>query len=108
MQDLVERRARDDPNPRDRGSRDRVFVWKGFRRKYNDRVAANLLSNAKLAMCPEVELTLDLVRKFARRARDYMRAYNNPHNPVAFKMIEDICRTVKSHRGVRSADLGFL
>ena len=53
MQDLVERRARDDPNPRDRGSRDRVFVWKGFRRKYNDRVAANLLSNAKLAMCLE-------------------------------------------------------
>ena len=79
-----------------------------FRRKYNDRVAANLLSNAKLAMCPEVELTLDLVRKFARPERDYMRANNNPHNPVAFRMIEDICRNVKSHRGVRSADLGFL
>ena len=78
-----------------------------FRREHNDHVPAHLLENVLKSMSPEV-ITLDLVRKFARRARDYMRAYAAPDAPSSHVFIERMTKKIKTHRSILDLDSGFV
>lgn len=57
------------------------------------------------SMSSEV-LTLERVRKFARRARDYMRAYKGGN--LTFDAVEKQCRNFKVHRSALDFDTGFI
>ena len=46
-----------------------------FRRGINDEVPKNLHRNILASVCRETILTLSRIRRFARRTRDYCRAY---------------------------------
>lgn len=72
-----------------------------------DNTAKNLQKNVERALSRDV-VTLDLSRKFARRARDYLRAYANPTSPEHFKDIERMCKVVKAQRSILDVDTGFL
>ena len=82
-----------------------------FRRTYNDRVAAHLQDNVLRSIStegPDAVLPLSLVWKYARRARDYMRAYADPSKPSNFLLIEKMCKKVKTHRCVQDQDFFFI
>ena len=76
----------------------------GYRRKFNDLKPKHLQANVERAVA---SVTLDLVRKFARRARDYMRAYRDPSNPMLHQDIEDMLKEVKTHRNIAELDGAF-
>ncbi|CAN0251556.1 unnamed protein product, partial [Hapterophycus canaliculatus] len=51
------------------------FSKQKFRRVYNDEVPKHLHANIEKSMCTTKHLTIGRVRRFARRTRDYCRAY---------------------------------
>ncbi|CAM9872720.1 unnamed protein product, partial [Pylaiella littoralis] len=51
------------------------FSKQKFRRKINDEVPKHLPDNIEKSLCTEKYLTIRRVRRFARRTRDYCRAY---------------------------------
>ncbi|CAM9599800.1 unnamed protein product, partial [Pylaiella littoralis] len=53
------------------------FSKQKFRRKHNDENPKNLHANIEKSMCTEEYLTIGRVRRFARRTRDYCRAYRD-------------------------------
>ncbi|CAM9392075.1 unnamed protein product [Hapterophycus canaliculatus] len=53
------------------------FSKQRFRRTYNDEVPKHLHANIEKSMCREKHLTIGRVRRFARRTRDYCRAYRD-------------------------------
>jgi len=75
-----------------------------FRREINDKIPKHHHSNVRKALSSDV-LSLNYVRKAARRARDYMRAYSDPSKPTDYKAIEAMKKTYKSHRCIRLSDL---
>jgi hypothetical protein len=84
-----------------------------FRNRINDLHAKNLHKNIVAALGPEV-LSLARVRKMARRARDYKRAYKSLRDSAvvkgnaSFKLIEKMCKLHKTHRCTLDQDAGFL
>ena len=76
----------------------------GYRRKFNDLKPKHLQANVERAVA---SVTLDLVRKFARRARDYMRAYRDPSNPMLHQDIEVMLKEIKTHRNIAELDGAF-
>ena len=84
-----------------------ALVKMKYRQVFNDYVPANLLDNVERATSTAV-ITLAHVRKFARRARDYMRAYADPTAPAAYEMIEKMCKKKKTHRSILDLDAGAL
>ncbi|CAN0216615.1 unnamed protein product, partial [Ascophyllum nodosum] len=53
------------------------FSKQKFRRVHNDEVPKNLHANIEATMCTKNYLTIGQVRRFARRTREYCRAYRN-------------------------------
>ncbi|CAM9278484.1 unnamed protein product, partial [Ectocarpus sp. 12 AP-2014] len=51
------------------------FSKQKFRRKINDEVPKHLHDNIEKSLCIDKYLTIGRVRRFARRTRDYCRAY---------------------------------
>ena len=57
---------------------------------------------------PDGVLPLRVVRKFARRARDYARAYRDPKTTSEFEMIEKMKKLQKTHRNIVDLERVFL
>ena len=79
-----------------------------FRREINDEVPKHLHENIVASMCRETILTLGRVRRFARRRRDYCRAYFE-HGAIESKQkIEQMRKVAKAHRNIIDMEPGFI
>ena len=86
-----------------------------FRIEFNDAVAINLRRNVLRSMGSDV-LTLNRVRKFARKAREYKLTYallfhladGEELNSTGKDEIEHITKLFKAHRSAMDADYGFI
>ena len=86
-----------------------------FRIDFNDAVAINLKRNVLRSLGADV-LTLDRVRKFARKAREYKLTYallfhladGEELNSTGKDEIEHITKLFKAHRSAMDADYGFI
>ena len=79
-----------------------------FRREINDEVPKHLHENIVTSMCRETILTLGRVRRFARRCRDYCRAYFE-HGAIESKQkIEQMRKVAKAHRNIIDMEPGFI
>ena len=82
-----------------------------FRKEINDFKATNLKANVMRALSTQGDgavLPLALVRRYARRARDYLRAYAANPGPKEFKMIEKMKQHQKTHRSIFDLEFAFL
>ncbi|CAM9778322.1 unnamed protein product [Ectocarpus sp. 4 AP-2014] len=83
-----------------------------FRRKYNDEVPKHLHANIEESMCREKHLTIGRVRRFARRTRDYCRAYRDIQlgavDGQGIQLVEKMRDTQKAHRNILDMEPGFL
>lgn len=87
-----------------------------FRRVFNDESPASLHRNILQSMSMESILTLGRVRRFARRSRDYARAYRALEKEVARgdsvidgkAVIEKMRKLCKAHRNIVDMEPGFL
>ena len=82
-----------------------------FRREINDEIPAHLHHNMVASMCPRTILTLRRVRRFARRTRDYCRAYHalEKGGEIESKsMIEKMKKDCKAHRNILDMELSAL
>ena len=85
------------------------YAWgvaKRYFRRHNDVVAKHLHDNVVKALSPDV-LTLRRCRMFARRAREYKRAYAHP-DAASFVDVEKLKEVAKSHRSALDFDTGFI
>jgi hypothetical protein len=85
-----------------------------FRRGINDAVASHLEENVKAALSREV-LTINRLRKFARKARDYKLTYSylvaladGEDASAAKGRIEHLTKLFKQHRSALDADYKFI
>ena len=79
-----------------------------FRREIKDEVPKNLHENIVASMCGETILTLGRVHRFARRCRDYCRAYFE-HGAIESKQkIEQMRKVAKAHRNIIDMEPGFI
>ena len=83
-----------------------------FRRELNDEVPKNLHQNILASMCRQEILTLSRIRRFARRTRDYCRAYLKLEKDAAGieskDSIEKMRKTCKAHRNIIDMEPGFI
>ena len=83
-----------------------------FRREINDEVAKNLHANILRCFCRKTILTLARVRRFARRTRDYCRAYleleKSPGGAESKDSIEKMRKACKAHRNIIDMEPGFI
>ncbi|CAM9816199.1 unnamed protein product [Sphacelaria rigidula] len=61
-----------------------------YHREINDEVPENLHRNIVRSLCVENVLTLERMHRFARRTRDFCRAYSLPDNQGAINSMERI------------------
>ena len=85
-----------------------------FRRDFNDAIAKNLKLNVKKSLDRDV-ITIDRVRKFARKTREYKLTYSllvhlaKGNDATAGKDdIEHITKMFKAHRSAIDADYSFI
>lgn len=85
-----------------------------FRRDFNDAIAKNLNNNVRRSLAADV-LTINRLRKFARKTREYKLTYSllfymeGGENATAGKDdIEHITKHFKAHRSALDADYGFI
>ena len=75
-----------------------------FRRGINDEVPKNLHRNILASVCRETILTLSRIRRFARRTRDYCRAYlrleKDAGGTESRDSIEKVRKTCKAHHNI--------
>ena len=82
-----------------------------FRREINDEVPKHLHRNMVASMCTETILTVQRVRRFARRTRDYCRAYpalEKGGDIESKDMIEKMKKICKAHRNILGMEPGFI
>ena len=82
-----------------------------FRREINDEVPKKFHANMVKSMCRESILTVQRVRRFARRTRDFCRSYLTLEGgePIESKdQIEKMRRVSKAHRSIIDMELGFI
>ena len=75
-------------------------------RRHTDHVAKHLVANAKLSMCTTNVLFKARVRKFARKARSYRRAYSA--GIAGHAVVEKHCKQQKVHRSALDQDYAYL
>ncbi|CAM9518710.1 unnamed protein product [Ectocarpus sp. 4 AP-2014] len=88
------------------------FSKQMFRRKINDEVRKHLHDNIEKSLCIDKYLTIGRVRRFARRTRDYCRAYCE----IALRgvvirskeFIEKMRKIQKAHRNILDMETSFL
>ena len=76
-------------------------------RRHTDHVARHLHANIEAAMAPDV-LTLLRVRRYARKARAYRRAYETSDTVMAKRDIEKMVKEFKRHRSALDFDWKFI
>lgn len=92
-----------------------------FRRRTNDENPKKLEKNMLKALSTEAILTLQRIRRFARRTRDYRRTYallggveadidelKRKHDAEGYKLIEKMVATCKAHRNIVDMEVTFL
>ena len=83
-----------------------------FRRELNDEIPKNLHNNILTSMNRETILTLPRVRRFARRTRDYCRAYfkleKDAVGAESKDRIEQMRKSCKAHRNIIDMEPGFI
>lgn len=87
-----------------------------FRRETNDGVPKHLHANIVKSMCREKILTVGRVRRFARRTRDFCRAYREIATiegaggvvPEGKEGIENMRKKHKAHRNILDMEPGFI
>ena len=87
-----------------------------FRREINDGVPKHLHANVVSSMCAKNILTLGRVRRFARRTRDFGRAYREIAAievaggtvPQGKEGIEKMRKKHKAHRNILDIEPGFI
>ena len=82
-----------------------------FRREINDEVPKHLHRNMVASMCTDKILTVQRVRRFARRTRDYCRAYlalEKGGDIESKDMIEKMKKICKAHRNILDMEPGFI
>ena len=83
-----------------------------LRRELNDEIPRHLHQNIVSSMFRETILTLPRLRRFARRTRDYCRAYLKLENDAAGAeskdRIEKMRKTCKAHRNIIDMEPGFI
>ena len=72
-------------------------------RRHTDHVAHHLYDNTVAFMSPEV-LTLTRVRRYARKARAYRRAYSTSSTAMSRRSIEKQVKLYKRHRSALDTD----
>ena len=88
-----------------------AYVNSLFRKEINDFKATTLKANVIRALSTQGDgavLPLVLVRRYARRARDYLRAYAANPGPKEFKMIEKMKQHQKTRRSIFDLEFAFL
>lgn len=84
------------------------YCWgysKMYFRKHNDSAYKNLRANVDKALCLEVVLPIERVRRFARKAREYRNSYLFSNNHLD---VEKFRKTQKAHRCTMWDDYGYL
>jgi hypothetical protein len=76
-------------------------------RRDNDCLARNLHANILKAQDSEVNMPLQRVRKFERKARDYRHAYKWP-GTLAHWAVEKLRKVSKTHRNTKDQDIRFI
>ena len=76
-------------------------------RRHTDHVARHLHDNIVASMSPEV-LTLTRVRRYARKARAYRRAYSTSSTAMSRRSIEKQVKLYKRHRSALDIDWKFI
>ncbi len=84
-----------------------------FRRHFNDTNAGNLKKNVLNAL---QQVDLDMSRRFARRARDYMRVYDEydrqpddkNREEGSYTLYERMKKEQKAHRCIMTIDMSFI
>lgn len=83
-----------------------------FRRELNDEIPKHLHQNIVASMCRKTILTLPRIRRFARRTRDFCRAYLKLEKDAAGAdskdRIEKMRKTCKAHRNIIDMEPGFI
>ena len=83
-----------------------------FRREINDEIPKNLHKNIVACMNTDTILTLPRIRRFARRTRDYCRAYlkleKDAKGADSKDTIEKMRKTCKAHRNIIDMEPGFI
>ena len=83
-----------------------------FRRELDDEIPKHLHQNIVSSMCRETILTLRRVRRFARRTRDFCRAYLKLEMagvaPDSKDCIEKMRKTFKAHRNIIDMEPSFI
>ena len=86
------------------------YVWgkaKQHFRRYNDGKSGTFHERMQACMASAV-LTLDRVRKFARRARDYRRVYGSGEAVASHIDVEKLRKKFKTHRSAIDFDTKFV
>ena len=76
-------------------------------RRHTDHVARHLHANIVASMSAEV-LTLTRVRRYARKARAYRRAYSTSSTAMSRRSIEKQVKLYKRHRSALDIDWSFI
>ena len=83
-----------------------------FRRELDDEIPKHLHQNIVSSMCRETILTLRRVRRFARRTRDFCRAYLKLEMagvaPDSKDCIEKMRKTCNAHRNIIDMEPSFI
>lgn len=93
-----------------------------FRRRINDEDPRKLRQNTLKSLDADTILTLERVRRFARRTRDYRRSYGKladagdnlkeikrRHDGAdGYKLIEKMVASCKTHRNIVDTEVSFL
>lgn len=84
------------------------YSWGKSKQHYrrNNSLDPKLFHSEVLGALSSGVLFLERVRKFARRARNYMRAYKGGNR--TFDAVEKQCRLFKVHRSALDFDTGFI
>ena len=86
------------------------YSWgksKMYFRRHTDHIAKHLHANIEESMAPNI-LTLLRVRRYARKARSYRRAYETSITAMSKVNIEKIVKMHKCHRAADDFDFAFI
>ena len=85
-----------------------------FRRDFNDAIAKHLNDNVRKSLATDV-LTINRLRKFARKTREYKLTYallfhmqGRGNGSAGKDEIEHITKHFKAHRSAMDADYSFI
>ncbi|XRB19964.1 hypothetical protein RI054_23g98110 [Pseudoscourfieldia marina] len=86
------------------------YTWGYSKRVFrleNDCEPAHLRENVETSLS-KMNLPLSRIRRFARRARTYRRAYKTDEHSSSYELIQKFVKESKTHRSALDLDYGFI